>query len=290
MMQIDNITKAFDGNVVLDGISFELHPGEITALVGRNGSGKTTLLRILAHITDGDSGAVKLDEQVVKEHPQLLENIAFLPDRFDYFPFESGHKIMKYYEIIYPSFDRAFVVSEALKQGIDLKTNSRSLSKGNKVLLGLLILLATNAKYLLVDEALDGIDVLNKRRIKEYLLDAAAGDRAVIVSSHQLEELQGMADRILYLEMNGTMDEVNESGHHNVVKCQVVVKETLPEQLQQAGTVIFQMGRVYTLLLPGPISHVPEMLKDPAIVQYDILPMQLEDYFYWEQGKENKHA
>lgn len=289
MLQANEIVKAFDKKTVLSGVSFSLHPGEITALVGRNGSGKTTLLRILSRIIDAEQGTICINEKDVITHPELMENIAFLPDRFDYFPFDSGNRIMDYYQMIYPHFDRRFVEAEALKLGLDLKATSRSLSKGNKVLLGLIIVIATGTPYLLVDELLDGIDVLNKKKIKQYLLDVAESGRAVLISSHQLEELQGIADRILYLTMDGQLEETTgEDG--NTIKVQVVVKDALPASLQRKSVEVFQMGRVHTLLLEGPLSSVLAEINGPEIVQYDILPVKLEDYFYWEQGKEKINA
>lgn len=282
-----DISKVFDGKLILDNINFTLKTGEITGLVGRNGSGKTTLLKILSKILDPISGTVLVDDVDLFKNPKLIENIAYLPDSFDFFIYDTGNKAMDYYEIIYPKFNRKFVEEEAKKINIPLDQTIRSLSKGQSTLLGLLIILGTKANILLIDEALDGMDVINKELVLQYLIVAAENDHAILISSHQLDELQGITDNILYLSIDGKVENIKDNRDKPLNKVQIVVSESIPEDILKDSLLRFQLGRVYTVLMEGPEEEILHKLIRKEIVQFDILPLKLEDYFYWEKEKEN---
>lgn len=283
-ISVKNIEKSFDEKKVLNDISFDLTEGMITGLVGRNGSGKTTLLKIMCKIFDPDKGRVFIDDKDIRVCQDLIEHIAYLPDRFDYFNFSDPKKMMGYYQILYPNFDRNFFIKELEKNEIDLSTNIRNYSKGIKNLLGLITVLATRAEIVLVDEILDGMDVLNKEVIKSYLLDAKEEGRTVFASSHELDELNGITDEIFYLSKDGRLEKILEESD-KFTKLQIVVKEKLPEDILEKSILRFNLGRVYTVLVGGDEKEVKELLNRPEIVQYDILPNKVEDSFYWERGR-----
>ena len=285
ILKAENLSMAYDKKLVIDDISFKLNTGEITALVGRNGSGKTTILKILSQILDSQSGDVIIDNKSLSSNPEMKVNYAYLPDRFDFFSYDTGIQAMEFYKIIYPEFDKEFVIREAEKLGLSLKNNIRTLSKGNKALLGLLIVLGTNAKFLFLDEVLDGMDVLNKEKIIGYIIDAQAKGRAILISSHQLQELQGISDRVIYLSLDGKIKEVSNERESDIIKLQVVTKDELPKDIKEKAVIRQHIGRVYTILIKDD-NGWEEILNREEIVQYDKLPVHLEDLFYWEQGGE----
>ncbi|MDO5027709.1 MAG: ATP-binding cassette domain-containing protein [Bacillota bacterium] len=289
ILEVKNISKSFDGKVVLDDISFDLVEGNIYGLVGRNGAGKTTLLKILARIIDPDGGRAYIDVKDYFDYPQLLQHLAFLPDRFDFFAYNTGLKAMEYYQILYPNFNRDFVINEAKKLKLDLKKTIKTQSKGNKTLLGLLMVLASGAQFLLVDETLDGLDVLNKKAIIQYLLGASQEGRTVLISTHQLTELQGIADQVFYIGLDGKIQGVDKDKDLDFQKIQVVVKDKLPQEILDQVIVKDHLGRVYTVLMAGKEEEVVRKLAREEIVQFDILPLQIEDRFYFERGREEDH-
>lgn len=282
--EVNNISKSFDDNKVLDKVSFNLEEGNITGLVGRNGSGKTTLLKILAGIYNPDAGNFKLAGSSLATNPRAIEQVAYLPDRFDYFNFNKVKDIPEYYEILYPNFDAKFFTDELDRYGINMNQSMRSFSKGEKNLIGLITVLSSNAKVILIDEILDGMDVLNKRRITEYLLDARDRGCAIFASSHELAELGGICDNILYLSKKGKISSTSESENQNLHKLQVVVKESLPAAIANRAVIISNIGRVYTLLVNASDKELIDILNSEEIVQYDKLDVRVEDYFYLEEG------
>ncbi len=279
-----NVNKSFDDNKVLDNVTFSLEEGIITGLVGRNGSGKTTLLKIIAGIYKEDSGKIKIDGKSLDINPRTIENLAYLPDRFDYFNYYKIDQLPEYYEILYPTFDKDFFNGEIAKFSYNPKASIRNLSKGEKNLLGLICVLASNAKVILVDEVLDGMDILNRRRIIEYLLDAKDKGCAVFASSHELSDLSGICDEIYYLSKEGVLNKTNDEEKLSLNKLQVVVKDKLPENIKNKSVIISNIGRVYTILIDAKSEFLKELLQDPEIVQYDELEVKVEDYFYLEEG------
>lgn len=285
MLQINDIHKSYGEKHVLNGISFSVEKGKVTSLIGRNGSGKTTMLEILSRIISQDGGFISIDDKKIDEDITLQQNIAFLPDRFDLFKYSNAMRIMEFYEIIYPNFDREFVKTELTKLKISPKMDVRNLSKGQSALLGLVVILATGADYILLDEILDGIDVVNRRKVIEYVLDATAAGRAVLISSHSLDELESISDTAIYISLDGSLQSVDQS--LNLNKFQIVLKETLKEEDREKLFITGEIGRVITILTEDSFEEVQKKLKT-EIIQHDIIPVKYEDVFYYESIKEDR--
>lgn len=285
MLQINDIHKSYGEKHVLNGISFSVEKGKVTSLIGRNGSGKTTMLEILSRIISQDGGFISIDDKKIDDDITLQQNIAFLPDRFDLFKYSNAMRIMEFYEIIYPNFDREFVKTELTKLKISPKMDVRNLSKGQSALLGLVVILATGADYILLDEILDGIDVVNRRKVIEYVLDATAAGRAVLISSHSLDELESISDTAIYISLDGSLQAVDQS--LNLNKFQIVLKETLKEEDREKLFITGEIGRVITILTEDSFEEVQKKLKT-EIIQHDIIPVKYEDVFYYESIKEDR--
>ena len=286
-IRADKISKAFDEKKVLYNISFDLEEGMFTGLVGRNGSGKTTLLKCLCGIYDMDEGSFNLDGKDIRENPSLIKNIAFLPDSFDYFNYYKVKHIPGFFRVIYEDFDEAFFLEEIKKQKIDPDKNVRNFSKGQKNILGLITILASRAKILLIDEILDGMDVLNKKEILSYLIDAKDSGKAVFASSHELDQLSGISDYIFYLTKDGKLIDTSDEGINQLRKIQLVFKDQVPDNLDRRMILVNRIGRVATILVNQSEKEVEEILNRKDIVQYDILTPKIEDYFYLERGRED---
>lgn len=284
IVEVMSLYKSFGKNKVLEDVNFSLDEGKIYALVGRNGSGKTTLLKIMADIYQKDLGKINIFGKSFKEDKHIIENIAYLPDRFDYFDYSSVEKMLGYYEVIYPNFDKRFVLKELEKNNIDIKKNLKSFSKGYKNLIGLLAVIGTNAKIVLLDEILDGMDVLNKEIILSYILDLRDFGRIVLASSHELEELAKVADETLYLSKDGKLTNLQRN-KEKFVKLQIVVKDELDPKILDRAVLRFKLGRVYTILIENRENLMDMIKNNESVVQFDILDPKIEDNFYWEKGR-----
>ena len=151
-------------------------------------------------------------------------------------------------------------------------------------MIGLLAVIGTNAKIVLLDEILDGMDVLNKEIILSYILDLKDFGRTVLASSHELEELAKVADETLYLSKNGKLTNLQKN-KDKFVKLQIVVKDELDPKILDRAVLRFKLGRVYTILIENRENLMDSIKKNESVVQFDILDPKIEDNFYWEKGR-----
>ncbi|MCD1147586.1 ATP-binding cassette domain-containing protein [Peptoniphilus sp. KCTC 25270] len=281
-----NIQKNFDGNNVLNSVNFSLMEPAIVALVGRNGSGKTTLLRILFNELKMDEGSLLYERKEMAFQEELFENISYLPDHFDYFKYDKIKDALYYYEVVYPNFDREFFLQELEKHHVSLEDRIGKLSKGMNKLVGLLMVLSTKAKILLLDELFDGLDVLNRQVAFDFIIEAYEEGRTIFLSSHELGELQGIATDIFYLNKEGILTETKADGSLGLLKFQVVTPSVLPEEILSKVVLRSKIGRVYTLLAQGTQEEWDKIFQQENVIQYDVLPVKMEDLFYWDKGRE----
>ncbi|EUJ51434.1 ABC transporter ATP-binding protein, N-terminal part [Listeria fleischmannii FSL S10-1203] len=172
-MRVENIKKVIDEKIVLQNISFELKPGEITALIGRNGVGKTTLFSTMMGIFIPDEGKIIIDSEDIMKNPSLKRKIFFLEDSMNYFNSHNVKTIVKLYRSIYTDFDEIYFQNLMNRFDIKMDTKIISFSKGRKALFFMILAFSLNVQYLLLDEPMDGLDVLIKREILDFILEQA---------------------------------------------------------------------------------------------------------------------
>ncbi|WP_209125439.1 ABC transporter ATP-binding protein [Alkalihalobacillus sp. BA299] len=288
MIEIKQLSKSIHNQKVLSDINFQLKPGNIIGLIGRNGAGKTTLLRLLVGILLPTKGDVLLDGRSIYQHPEVKKEIVFVPDSPEALKSYSTKEIVKLYKQIYPKFDEEYF-DELLERFSLPKTRKiGNYSKGMKALFALVLAFSTRAKYILLDEPTDGLDVIVKKQILRYIIEEVAEQQvSVIISSHRLDELEFMADQIIVIQ-NGTIEsnydlDVMKQSYRKV---QVVFKEYLPSELKGQVKVLHQSGRVYTLLLDGDLTKREAEIKKHEPLLYEELSVVLEDIFVAKLGGE----
>ncbi len=204
---------------------FELHipqwtvmPGEVVGLVGRNGVGKTTLLRLLAGIDPADSGQVAvLGLDPIAHFVDVRSRCAFMSDEQPVFTMRIA-KLLRFVSGYYPTWDAAYAEALLDRFELDPKANTGTLSRGQGTRLRLLIAMAFRPELLILDEPGTGLDLAGRRELLKSVIEVAgAGDRSVIISSHQLSDVERICDRLLVLNngevlRDGTAEELIEYG------------------------------------------------------------------------------
>ena len=197
MIKVNNVVKTFDGFRALDGLTMEVEKGSIYGLVGPNGAGKSTILRHITGIYRPDSGTITVDGAPVYENPAVKSRVAFIPDDLYYFLSASTRDMMKFYRGLYPAFDdkRYQVLKEAFP-AVDEKQPIRRLSKGMQKQSAFWLALCCNPDLLVLDEPVDGLDPVMRRQVWSLLMgDVAQRGTTVLVSSHNLRELEDVCDQ-----------------------------------------------------------------------------------------------
>ena len=286
MIEVKDLTKRFDGFAALDGLTMTVPDGAVYGLVGPNGSGKSTLLRHVMGIYRQDAGEVLVDAQPVFENPAVKARIAYIPDDVFYFPQAGVRDMMKYYAGIYPGFDEGRY--EKLKEvfALDEKQPIRRMSKGMQKQAAFWLAMCQRAEYMVLDEPVDDLDPVMRRQIWGLLMaDAAERGMTVLVSSHNLRELEDVCDHVGILDhgkllLERSLSELQE----NISKIQIALPDgkTLPEGLELVHETV--SGRLRTLILRGNPEETLRKLQECEPLFLDAVPLSLEEIFIYELG------
>ena len=286
-LTIDNINKKFSKKIVLNNVSFTVSSGEIVALIGRNGSGKTTLLKILSGIYSQDSGEIGIEGV---DNKNIKKQLIYIPDRFDYFKNSKIKKVFEFYKLAYENFDEQYFKTELENVKLSLTSRLSELSKGQLAIFSLILGVSCRTKFIFLDEPLDGIDVINTKVITNYILDAQSDGIGLLISSHQLNALENISDKVVYLDDGvGVSEEVNKDEYS---KYQLVYQEKVSEELRSNPDVriVSNIGRVYVVIMRGSYEVTQEIIQDKELLQYDRLPISLEDIFLINSKGENENV
>lgn len=197
MIEIKNVVKEFDGFRALDELSMTVPSGSVYGLVGPNGAGKSTIIRHLTGIYRQDSGEVLVDGQPVFENPSVKNRIAYIPDDIFFFSNASIGEMARFYRSIYPQFDAERFKKLGEVFGLDTKRQMRKLSKGMQKQAAFWMMMALRPEFLVLDEPVDGLDPVMRRQIWSIVMaDVAENGTTVLVSSHNLRELEDVCDHV----------------------------------------------------------------------------------------------
>ena len=325
MIEGKEVVKSFDGFRALNGATITVPRGAIYGLVGPNGAGKTTLLRCLTGVYRQDSGTVTFDGQDVWENPAVKGRVASIPDDWYYFMQSSPRDMMRYYRGFYPSFSTERY--ERLKGvfAIDETQSIRRMSKGMQKQAAFWVAMCCMPDYLLLDEPVDGLDPVMRRQIWSLILqDVAERGTTVLVSSHNLRELEDVCDHVGIMNKGKVLLERSLSElQDNTVKLQIVFPGDAPSFAEanasesaeanasesaeadasgsananapgsggasvpmEGMTVLHEsaVGRVHTIIFRGKQSDIEERLRGYHPIFMEAVPLTLEEIFIYELG------
>ena len=288
MLEVKNVVKTFDGFRALDGLTMTVPKGAVYGLVGPNGAGKSTIIRHLAGIYRQDSGEVLLDGQPVYENTGAKRRMAVIGDDWYYFPQAGIREIAKFFAGIYPDF--SWERYEKLKQvfPLDEKMMLRRMSKGMQKQAAFWLTVCCMPEYLILDEPVDGLDPVMRRQVWSLLLgDVAERGTTVLVSSHNLRELEDVCDHVGILNKGRVLLERSLSDlQDNTVKLQVayqgVTEPVLPVELNILHR--SHVGRVYTYIVRGSSQEILRRMQITEPVLLESIPLTLEEIFIYELG------
>lgn len=288
MVEVRDLVKKFDGFCALDGANMSVKKGAIYGLVGPNGAGKSTLLRHLTGIYRQDGGTVEIDGETVYENPGAKGKFAFIPDDIFYFMQANTMEMKRFYQGIYPKFDeQMFFRLMEYFPAIDPKKSIRSLSKGMQKQAAFWLAVCTRPELLILDEPVDGLDPVMRRQIWSIIMsDVSEHDTTVIVSSHNLRELEDVCDHVGIMHKGKVIIERSLSDlQGSVCKIQVAFQEKMPKLPEDFAVLhMSNTGRVYTLIVKGNPAEAKMQLEKMQPMLIDILPLTLEEIFIYELG------
>lgn len=286
MIEVKNVYKNFDGFCALDNLCMSVPSGSVYGLVGPNGAGKSTIIRHLSGIYRQDSGEILLDGKPIFENPEAKRRIAYIPDDIFYFPNASIRDMCEFYRSIYPMFDDKLFNALGDIFKLDPKRQMRRLSKGMQKQAAFWIAVSIRPEILILDEPVDGLDPVMRRQIWSIIMgDIAENGTTVLVSSHNLRELEDVCDHVGIMNHGRLMIERSLSElQNNIVKIQLALPdgEVLPEGLDILHA--SSTGRLQSIILHGDSEELSEKLKAANPLFVDFVPLTLEEIFIYELG------
>lgn len=229
VIEVKQISKAYGRKKVLTDVSFTAQKGEITCLIGVNGVGKTTIMNAIMGLTPINSGEILIDGEKLTKHS--YEKIAYIPDSITMLPQMRIEDAFAFMRDFYNCWNdqRADEMLAFFK--LDRKTRISDLSKGNKAKVNLLLGLALDVDYILMDEPFSGIDIFSREQIADVFTTHLIEDRGVIITTHEIDEIEHLVDYVVILD-HGTVkatfhaEEVRETEGKSIVD---VLKEVVKE-------------------------------------------------------------
>lgn len=286
MIQVQNIVKKFEKEVILHDVSLKIQKGSIYGLLGSNGAGKTTLLKTIAGIIKQNEGAVELERKPIFENVELKERMIFIPDALFFFSHYTVKQMANFYMDIYPKWNQERF--QQMQQLLDLDADRKiqRFSKGMQRQVAFWLSLCAMPDYLILDEPFDGLDPVIRRKIKSWIIqDVAEREMTVLVSSHNLKEVEDICDAVGILHrgkllLEKDLDELKSDIH----KVQLAFKrEVNPTQFEGLNILHEEKrGSVYLCIIRGDYKQVEAVIEQYNPVVFDILPLTLEEIFVYE--------
>lgn len=285
MIEIKNINHSLGGKEVLKNVNLNVKEGSVMGLVGINGAGKSTLLRIVSGVYTPCGGEVLIDgESVLKESTR--EKLFFLPDDPYFTMYTTGAGLFEMYKVFYPAIDAEKFREYLTAYAIDEKKPIRNFSKGMRRQLFIALALAVKPKYLLLDEAFDGLDPLSRLTFKKAINEAVEENgTTVIISSHSLRELEDFCDSYALID-NQTVASSGDIAENvnKLCKFQLAFKEKAEESIFAGLPVVSleKSGRFFRVILEGNTAEMAEKLASLSPAVMDEMPVDFEEMFISE--------
>ncbi|MEP7043766.1 MAG: ABC transporter ATP-binding protein [Dokdonella sp.] len=211
-----NLTKRYGATKALDGVSFDIEAGRIVGLIGPNGAGKTTALKAILGLTDFEGELSVLGFDPRKQRTELMEQVCFIADVAVLPRWIRVREAIEFVGGVHPRFSlekcQAFLAHTKITSGMRV----RELSKGMIVQLHLALVMAIDAKLLVLDEPTLGLDILYRKSFYESLLaDYFDENKTIIVTTHQVEEVEHILTDLMFVRdgsivLAASMDEVGD--------------------------------------------------------------------------------
>lgn len=286
MIEFKGVTKKFDDFVALDNIDLVIPEGTAFGLLGSNGAGKSTILRILSGIYKQEAGTAEIDGKPIYDCVPSKERVFFINDETVQYGHYTLDGLKNFYKGFYPNFSEEVYLK--LLETIKLPRNKRidAFSKGMKRQAIVIIALACQTDYLLMDEAFDGLDPTMRIIVKRMLVDAMLDRKlTAVISSHNLKEINEICDTVALLHQgkvifNRDLDSVRGNIHKIQAAFAVdyereAFDDLKPLHYERQGSIIY-------LIIKGEEEEIRNKLQDKKPLVMDIIPLTLEEIFIYE--------
>ena len=287
MIEIKGISKNFDGHKAVDNVSVSIKENTVFGLIGTNGAGKSTLLRMVSGVLKPDAGYILIDGRPVFDNTEAKKDIFFISDEPYFFTNCNASDMQKYFSVIYPEFDTEQYYQMLDNFGLAKRRKISTFSKGMKKQLALICGVCSKAKYLLCDEAFDGLDPVMRQGMKSIFADEMEKRGLTpVIASHNLRELEDICDHVGLLHKGGVLlskELLDMKCNIQKVQCVFSSEEAKAQTMDKLTLMKADTrGQLNTLTVRGSREEVLALFGNADTVFYEVLPLSLEEIFISE--------
>ncbi len=210
MLKCERLTKKYITTTAVNDLSLEIPRGRVYALLGPNGSGKTTFMKMVAGLVKPSSGSLAFEGEPIGVASKA--RVAYMPTEGYFFGYMNGADVGAYYRDFFPDFDRARYQEMLERMQLPEKTRVRQLSSGMMAKLKLAATLARNSELIMLDEPLNGIDIIARDQVIEAIKERISPERTFLLSSHLVDELERIVDYAVFMKSGTSVLEGNADG------------------------------------------------------------------------------
>ena len=211
IVQLRNLSKVIKGKQIIDNLSLDIYPGQITGFLGPNGSGKTTTIRLMTGLMNMTDGEVIIDGvSLSKNYEDAIQNVGVIVENPEMYKYLSGYKNLLHFARMHKNIPKERIDEVVRQVGMENRIHEKvsTYSLGMRQRLGLAQSLLHRPKFLILDEPTNGLDPAGIREFRDHLRKISKEENvAVFVSSHLLSEMELMCDRIAVIQ-NGKLIDV----------------------------------------------------------------------------------
>ncbi|EIJ78216.1 ABC transporter ATP-binding protein [Bacillus methanolicus PB1] len=288
MIQLKNVSKSFEGTDAIHRVYITVQKGSIYGLLGSNGAGKTTILKILAGIMKQNHGQVLIKDEPVFENPSIKERVFFIPDYPYFFHQYTVKQMADFYKSIYRHWSESRFSELANVFEMDINKKIHKFSKGVQRQIAFWLALSTMPEILILDEPMDGLDPVIRKKVKSLIIqDVADREMTVLISSHNLREVEDICDHVGILHKGSLLLEKElDDLKTDIHKIQIAFKNDVPKGLFRDISVLHKekRGSVLLCIVRGSEEDIVSHIEKFSPVIFDLLPLTLEEIFIYEMG------
>ena len=213
ILEIKNLIKKYHTKNVIDNISLNVDSGKIVGLLGPNGSGKTTLIKLLAGLLTATSGDILIDNKEIGIETKAI--VSFLPDRPYFANWMKVHDILAFFADFYRDFSMKKAMEMLKLLNIGVNDRIKTMSKGTKEKLNLVLVMSRAARLYLLDEPIAGVDPAARDYILRTIISNYSEDSSVIITTHHIADVEKILDDVIFsnegrIELNSAVEDLRE--------------------------------------------------------------------------------
>lgn len=287
MIKVENLKKRYDSEYVIDSLSMNVKKGSIYGLIGSNGAGKSTLLNVLSGVYKPDGGRAEISGESVYENNRVKAVTAYITDDPFYFTGASMREMAQYLDKMYESFSMEKFNEVAKLFPLDINKRLSSFSKGMKRQAAIVLAIAQMPEVMLCDECFDGLDPVVRQMVKKlFVSEVAERGMTIVISSHNLREMENLCDTIGILHdkkivIERSMGDIKEDMHRYSVAYKPMIDI---EELKKALDVVSlkKRGNLLEIVARGNRDETVKALESFSPILIDEIELTLEDIFICE--------